>query len=408
MQPGTPSVDSVGYVDALRSVGVGAGLHRVGVASAEPFTATLADLLDRRDRGLHDDMQFTYRNPARSTDPSRTLGDVRSLVVGARAYAPPPGAGPVAAGPTDPPTRAMGRVASYVVGDHYGALRAGLDAIAEQLVGDGFRARVLLDDNAQVDRAAAHRAGLGWFGKNANLLLDDLGSWVVLGSVLTDAPLPPDPGPVPDGCGSCTRCLDGCPTGAIVEPGVVDARRCLAWRLQARGEFPAELRVALGDRLYGCDECQEVCPPSRRPVRAGWHGPTGPTGPVEPTTSSRLDVVGLLQLDDDALLGAVGRWYIADRDPDIVRRNALVVLANAAPVPVAADVVAVLDRHLRHPSALLRAHATWAARRLGCVASLAAVADDRDPGVRRELARAVETRAGSSRSPASAGGADRR
>lgn len=400
MQPGAPSVDD------LRAVGTAAGLHRVGVASAEPFAATLTDLLDRRERGLHADMQFTYRNPARSTDPSRTLPDVASLVVGARAYPPPPGAGPPSTGASGTTShRALGRVASYVVGDHYGALRAGLDAIAERLTSAGFRARVLLDDNALVDRAAAHRAGLGWFGKNANLLLDDIGSWVVLGSVLTDAPLPPDPGPVADGCGSCTRCLDGCPTGAIVEPGVVDARRCLAWQLQARGELPAELRVPLGDRLYGCDECQVVCPPSRRPIRSGWHGPPDP---VAPTTASALDVVDLLGLDDGELLAAVGRWYIADRDPDVVRRNALVVLGNVAPLPVGDDVVEVLDRYLRHPSALLRAHATWAARRLGRPELLAPVEADPDPIVRRELARAVEGRAGSSRAPAPAGGADRR
>ena len=145
------------YADELRSVGLAAGLHRVGVASAEPFASTLQDLLERSERGLQADMQFTYRNPARSTDPSRTLAGVASLVVGARAYPPPRRtAGPGA--------RPLGRVASYVVGDHYGALREGLDAIASRLTADGHRARVLLDDNALVDRAAAHRAGLGGFG----------------------------------------------------------------------------------------------------------------------------------------------------------------------------------------------------------------------------------------------------
>jgi epoxyqueuosine reductase len=391
------------YVDELRAVGLGLGLHRVGVASAEPFTATLGDLIERRERGLSDDMQFTYRNPARSTDPARTLPEVASLVVGARAYAPPPGAG-VAAQGTGHGRRPLGRVASYVVGDHYGALRAGLDGIAARLVADGHRARVLLDDNALVDRAAAHRAGLGWFGKNANLLLDDVGSWVVLGAVLTDAPLPTAAAPVADGCGSCTRCLDGCPTAAIVEPGVVDARRCLAWRLQARGEFPVELRAALGDRLYGCDECQEVCPPSRRAARSG---AIDPEPPAAPTTVAGIDVVRLLGLDDDALLAEVGRWYIADRDPDVVRRNALLVLANASEVPASDEVDAIVARYLRHESPLLRGHAVWAARRLGCDALLVALEPDPDPSVQRELARSVAARAGS-RAPAPAGGAEHR
>jgi epoxyqueuosine reductase len=393
------------YADDLRAVGLGAGLHRVGVASAEPFASTLGDLLERRERGLHDDMQFTYRNPGRSTDPARTLPGVQSLVVGARAYAPPPGAGGAGgAARRTGSARPVGRVASYVVGDHYGALRAGLEAIAARLVEDGHRARVLLDDNALVDRAAAHRAGLGWFGKNANLLLDDIGSWVVLGSVLTDAALPHAGAPVPDGCGSCTRCLDGCPTGAIVEPGVVDARLCLAWQLQARGAFPAELRAALGDRLYGCDECQEVCPPSRRAARSGEIDPDPPA----PTTASGLDVLRLLGLADEDLLAEVGRWYIADRDPAVVRRNALLVLANAAEVPPSDAVVAVLARYLRSPSALLRGHAVWAARRLGCDGLLVGLEADPDAEVRHELARVVEARAGSSRSPAPAGGADPR
>src|SRR5262249_9416476 len=132
---------------------------------------------------------------------------------------------------------------------------------------DGWKARVFADDNALVDREAAYRAGLGWYGKNANVLLPGAGSWFVLGSVVTDAPLLPDAAPQPDGCGACRRCIDGCPTGAIVAPGVVDARRCLAWLVQAPGDFPREFRVALGNRLYGCDDCQEVCPPNRRHAR---------------------------------------------------------------------------------------------------------------------------------------------
>src|SRR5690606_2934259 len=121
----------------------------------------------------------------------------------------------------------------------------GLGAVAAELTAAGWRARVLADDNALVDRAAAARAGIGWFGKNANLLLPGLGSWFVLGSVITDAPVVPTEVPVADRCGSCTRCLEACPTGAIVAPGVVDARRCLSWLLQADGSFPREHRAAL-------------------------------------------------------------------------------------------------------------------------------------------------------------------
>jgi epoxyqueuosine reductase len=309
-------------------------------------------LEERKAAGLHGGMQFTYRNPARSTEPDRALAGVRAILVGARAYPdelPEPGdlarRGPLA------------RVARYAAGDHYGLLRAGLDAVAGRLRSDGWQARVVLDDNALVDRAVAQRAGLGWFGKNANLLIEGAGSWFVLGSVLTDAPLPHDT-PVPDGCGPCTRCLDGCPTGAIVAPGVVDARRCLAWLVQAEGVFPAEFREALGDRLYGCDTCQEVCPPTRR---GGRHRAVPAAGPAD----AWVAVIDLLALDDEALLARHGRWYIPRRDPRYLRRNALVVLGNAAPVPPDDRVRAALASYLAVDDAMLRAQAVWAARRLG-------------------------------------------
>jgi epoxyqueuosine reductase len=369
------------YADELGAVGRAAGLDRVGVASAEPFALTRRLLEERRAAGLAGSMQFTYRNPARSTDPAATLPGVRSLVVGARRYdrdEPP-------VGDADRPT---GRVARYATGDTYGELRAGLEAIASRLRADGWAARVVSDDNALVDRAAAHRAGLGWFGKNANVLVPGIGSWVVLGSVLTDAPLPPAATVVPDGCGGCRRCLDGCPTGAIVAPGVVDARRCLAWLVQAEGVFPVEHRVALGDRIYGCDDCQEVCPPSRRPVRAdpADPGPPRPTDAADDGPGARVDLLDVLAADDATLLARYGRWYIPRREPRYLRRNALVALANAGP-SAGREVRAAVERALADPDPLVRAHAVWAARRLGLEPLPAGVRADPDPLVRAEVER---------------------
>ena len=327
-----------------------AGLDAVGVADAAPFADTLADLESRKSEGLHGGMAFTYRNPRRSTDPRATVPEARSLVVGARSYRR---SAPEA--PGSPPRH--GFVARYSWRDHYAPLRVALDAAASVLRDAGYRARVLADDNALVDRAAAYRAGLGWWGKNSNLLLPG-GSWYVLGSVITDAALVPTAAePAADGCGSCTRCIDECPTGAIVAPGVVDARRCLAWLLQAPGSFPVEHRIALGGRIYGCDECQEVCPPNRLGDRRA------PAPPAAAEDHPWVELVDLLQMSDGAILESYGRWYIPQRDPRYVRRNALVALGNIAD-GTDGHARTVIERYASGEDDLLAEHARWALARI--------------------------------------------
>ena len=354
-------------IDAMRTAGLGAGLDVVEVATAEPFVEVRRTLEERKARGLHGGMAFTYRQPAKSTDPAVALPDARALVVGARSYLVDAAESDLSAGP-------VGRVARYAWEDHYAALKDGLKAMAIVLEEAGWRARVLADDNAMVDRAAAHRAGIGWWGKNANLLLPGLGSWYVLGCVVTDAPMMASSEPIADRCGGCTRCLDGCPTGAIVAPGVVDARRCLSWLLQAEEPFPRELRVALGDRIYGCDDCQEVCPPNRR----------APSRPASGRERPWAHLIALLDPDDAIVLARAERWYIPKRDLRFVRRNALVVLGNVGERS-APEVVEVLRRYLGHEDPLLRAHAVWAARRLGR-ADLLSSGREEDPLVLAELA----------------------
>ncbi len=375
--------DSAALYRDVRAIAGAVGIDAVGVTSAAPFLDTRRDLENRRAAGLHGGMAFTYRNPTRSTTPADHLAGARSLVVAARRYAT--GGRDAARAPSGPrpePGRASGRVARYAQADHYLRLRRGLGAVADRIEADGWRTVVLCDDNALVDRAAAHRAGLGWFGKNANLLLPGKGSWFVLGSVLTDAPLDPSPRVVDDGCGSCHRCVDSCPTGAIVGPGVVDARRCLAWLVQAPGRFPIAYREALGDRLYGCDECQEVCPPTR----------TGVDPEIAIDTDAQpgqwVDLLDLLAAGDAELLDRFGRWYIPGRDPAVLRRNALVVLGNVAD-PRWPGVREALVEALAHPHELVRGHAAWAAARLGYLAEAErALVDERDPEVLDELARA--------------------
>jgi epoxyqueuosine reductase len=388
-----------------------AGLAEVGICGAEPFDDTRRILEERRAEGLHGGMQFTYRNPARSTDPSVTLSGAASLVVGALHYAqsPPPR-----------PAGAAGRVARYATADHYDRLRVALDAAADVLRAEGHRAVVVADQNNLVDRAVAVRAGLGWSGKSSNVLLVGRGSWFVLGSVVTDAVLAPSGGPVADGCGACSRCIQGCPTQAIVAPGVVDARRCLAWHLQVEGPFPHEFREALGDRIYGCDECQEVCPPARRDearstlddhahdhdhddiAHATVLGDTvlgdaagdgaadepadGPADPGAGAPGSWVELDWILTATDDELMDRLGRWYVPRRDPRYLRRNALVAYGNSAE-PDDASVGHLLGAFLSGVDEMLAAHAAWAALRLGRDDLLADEAVATRPEVRDEVER---------------------
>jgi epoxyqueuosine reductase len=379
----------------LAALGRAHGLDAVGVAPAGPFATTRRHLERRGTAGLHGGMAFTYRRPERSTDPGRALPGARSIVVGARSYrraasvpASDRGRWPHATPGSSPRARPQGRVARYAWEDHYAPLRSALTLVASELEGMGWRCRVVADDNALVDREAAYRAGIGWYGKNANLLLPGRGSWFVLGSVITDAPLARGDGLTADGCGTCTRCIEGCPTGAIVAPGVVDARRCLAWLLQIAGPFPREYRAALGDRLYGCDDCQEVCPPNHRADRID--SATAAAPGAQPV----VDLLDMLAASDDELMARHGRWYVPRREARYLRRNALVVLGNVAD-PQDPAVAAALCRALTDGDPLVRGHAVWAARHLGrpdLLGGIPGLAGDPDPLVRAELEAAVDAR----------------
>lgn len=368
--PGPTADDMAALAASAREAGLAAGLAVCGIAPAVPFVDARAALEARKAEGLHGGMHFTYGDPVRATTPTASLDGASALVVGAMNYHRPR--------PTRPAS-AAGRVARYAWRDDYGALRAALGAVAEVLGRAGHRTRLLVDDNALVDREAAYRAGLGWYGKNANLLLPGAGSWFVLGSVVTDAPLPPSVAePVADGCGSCARCLPACPTGAIVAPGVIDARRCLAWLLQARGAFPRRFREALGDRVYGCDDCQEACPANRMAERLS------EPGPPDDRDDAWVPLAEIVAGRAGDLVARYGRWYIPRRDPRYVRRNALVALGNVGDgrEPEVADALRVA---LADGDPLIRSHAVWAAHRLGRDDLLAAVAGDDDPDVREEL-----------------------
>jgi epoxyqueuosine reductase len=352
----------------LQAIALSRGLVGFGVCAAEPFDETRDDIERAVESGRSAGLTFTFTDPKRSTDVTRSFPWADRLVVGAHAYLP-------AAGSPGPGATGSGRIARFAEADHYRPLRAALGEVSAALRDAGHRSEVLVDDNRLVDRAAAVRAGVAWWGRSTMALVPGAGPWVLLGSVVTDAPLPVST-PMDRSCGTCTACLPACPTGAIIAPGVLDARRCLARWAQAPGWIPRELRVAMGDRLYGCDECLDACPPGGRLLEQG------------AASAGRVDVVELLGQDDAELASRFARFYVPNNEMRHLRRNALVVLGNSGDRAL----VPVVARHGSDPDPLVRGHAAWALGRLGgdeARLALTALLVDPDAMVREEAAAAL-------------------
>ena len=332
-------------VDELVALGSAAGCARVGVCDVEPFDSVRDSLEERRSAGLAGGLGFTFADPATATDIRRSFPWANRLVVAGMPYLP--GAG--SPGSPEEPSDSV-RVARFAVDDPYGPLRSALEAIVGRLESSGHRGVVLIDDARLVDRAAAVRAGLGWWGKNTMVLAPGQGPWMVFGSVVTDAVIEVSPR-MERSCGSCDACLPACPTGALIAPGVLDARRCLAAILQSPGVIPVDFRAAAGDRLYGCDDCLDACPPGVRLLESS------------SVQRGRHHLDWLLAAPDQDLAAEFGHFYLARADVDMVRRNALVAAGNSGGVGLLSAVVG----YLGHPNPVLRSHAVWAARRLGPV-----------------------------------------
>jgi epoxyqueuosine reductase len=222
------------------------GLDAVGVARAEAYDDTERHIVERRSRGLFAGMKFTMAHPERSCHPETLLAGARTVVSAALCYWQPEA----------PLSPGHGRLARYTWFDGYSILRERLDALGRQLGGEY---RVFVDANHHVDREAAARSGVGFYGKNTMLITRRHGSWVVLGTLVTTADLEPTERFDAD-CGSCRLCIDACPTGALDEPGTLDSTKCLSYWTQAPEPIPERYRSALGAQVYGCDICQDVCP----------------------------------------------------------------------------------------------------------------------------------------------------
>jgi epoxyqueuosine reductase len=283
----------------------------IGVARAEAYTETERLIAERRARGLFGDLRFTLTNTPRSCHPERLVRGARSVIAAAMPLWRPAGA---------PPDGPAGRMPRYAWSDPYGPLRERLTALADRLRARGARCSVFVDSNHHVDRAAAVHSGLAFWARNTMAIVPGEGSFVALGAIVTDAELEPAADLVPPGCGSCTLCLDACPTDALIEPGVLDATRCLSTMTQSRHPFPDAHAAALEDRVYGCDICQDVCPWNAGPARRRADLPEEP--------GAWVSLADWLELPDDELLARHAHLYVPDRDVRYLRRNALIALGN--------------------------------------------------------------------------------
>lgn len=325
------------------------GFDAVGVARAGPLerdgAALAAWLSGRREAG----MAWMARDPAKRADPRTLLPDCRHVVAVALNYGPGRGATPVPVERAKVALYAQGRDYHRVVGRMLRDLAAWLEDAG------GAPCRTFVDTGPVLERAWAERAGIGWIGKNANLLSRTTGSWLLLGEVLTCAELVPDAGPHAEFCGTCTACRDACPTGAIVADGVVDANRCVSyWTIEHRGPIPEERRAGIGSWIFGCDDCQTVCPWNETFQAAGSEA----LGRRDDLAG--LDPVEILGLDEAAFRRRYSGTALMRAKWEGMRRNACVVLGNRRD----RRALAALRRATGDADPVIREHAAWAIARI--------------------------------------------
>jgi epoxyqueuosine reductase len=316
------------------------GLDALGAAPAAPYGETERHIRERRAKGLFADLRFTMARPEVSCHPESLLPRARTVVSAAYCYYVP--------GPEPGPGE--GRLPRYTWRDAYAELRGRLDALGRRLGGDY---RVLVDANQHVDREAAARSGVGFYGKNTMLITRKHGSWVVLGTLVTTAELEPTP-PLDLDCGSCRLCIDACPTGALDDPGTVDANKCLSYWTQSKHSVPEPYREALEDRIYGCDICQDVCP---------WNRGIEKRRADEPLSDQAEPVVSLvdwLEAEDADLRLRYDRLFVPRNDPRFLRRNALIALGNNG----RPDDLPLAETYAASHDPLLAEHGAWAVARL--------------------------------------------
>jgi epoxyqueuosine reductase len=333
------------------------GFDAIAVARADvPLDADFARYEAFVSAGMHGDMAWLAENASvrRRVDAPDILAGARSVVCLARRYQRDDAA--------DPPTARA--IARYARGhDYHNFLRKKVRRLAAFCRALGtpdapVHARPLLDDAPILERAWAARAGLGFVGKNGLLIVPGQGSYVLLGEVVTTLILTPD-SPIPERCGACTRCLDACPTDAFVRPFVLDARRCIAYlTIENTGAIPEPLRAGVGDHLFGCDDCQAVCP-----YNAARRGPSAPSfDPLDRWTQHTIpDLLAILTDHVDVWPSLSGESPLHRAGAEGLARNAAIFLGNRGRL----EDTAVLERaRTAHPSEVVREAAAWALGRV--------------------------------------------
>jgi epoxyqueuosine reductase len=332
----------------LKAQGYGLGFDLVGIARLGDVGT--ADAFDRwLERGYAGEMAYLPRGAAKRRDTRLPCDGAISAIVVAMSY-----------GGREPP----GPVARYARGDDYHdvlveRLRA-LHAWLDERLGHPVRGKAYVDTGPILERDLARKAGLGWFGKNTNLINPRIGSFFFLGALLVEAELAPDAPFEADRCGTCRRCIDACPTEAIVDERVLDATRCISYlTIEQRGEIPVGLRESLGGMIYGCDICQDVCPwnisfaaERREPAYAAREAVAG--------KDARTLARDLLAMSSEEFSRAFGKSPMKRAKLRGLRRNAAVVLGNVGTT----EDVDVLDHALEDEEPLVRAHAAWALEHL--------------------------------------------
>jgi epoxyqueuosine reductase len=346
-----PSAEIV-LAERIKTLGLELGFARVGLARAEPLEADGARLQAWLAAGYHGTMQYMQRTAAVRADPGHAsmLPGACSVVVFVAPYA---GGGVPALG------SAPGRVARYALGrDYHNVLHKRLRRVTRLLREAGHQARAAVDSMPVLERAWAQRAGVGFIGKNCCLIVPGIGSHVFLAAVVTSAELPADE-PMRERCGECRLCLTACPTRAFVEPRQMDARRCISYlTIEHRGAIEPALREPIGEWIFGCDVCQDVCPFNRTQAPAAGVAKAF----TEKSRWDALDAEAFLQLDEGAFARIAEGSPLRRAKREGMARNAAIVLGNRR----ARRALPVLDQAARiDPSPTVREAASWAIAQIG-------------------------------------------